>query len=172
MSLLLGWIDRANAAAAAVSRLLVLLLMTAMVYEVVARYAFDAPTAWAFEVSYMFMGAAFLLAVGHALREGAHVRMDLLYAAFPPRVQGALDALLFGTTILPLSAWLTWRLGHYAFEAWVSGEVSGKSAWNPRVWPFRAALALGMGLFALQVFAETVRSLGRALGREPGRSGS
>ncbi len=66
------------------------------------------------------------------------------------------------------------RLGHYAFESWLSGEVSGKSAWNPQVWPFRAAIALGMALFALQVLAEFLRALARALGREEkkGETGS
>lgn len=174
MTALLRWIDRANGIAGGVACALVLLLMLAMVWEVAMRYLLNAPTAWAFEISYMLMGASFLLAVGYALREGTHVRMDLFHARFPPRLQGAVDALLHGALILPLTVWLAWRLGHYAFEGWLSGEVSGKSAWNPKVWPFRAAIALGTALFALQVLAEFLRALARALGRgeENGGAGS
>lgn len=169
MTALLRWIDRANGIAAGIACVLLMLLMGAMVWEVAMRYLLNAPTAWAFEISYMLMGAGFLLAVGYALREGTHVRMDLFHARFPPRLQGTVDALLYGVLILPLTVWLAWRLGHYAFESWLSGEVSGKSAWNPQVWPFRAAIALGMGLFALQVLAEFLRALVRAFGREDGR---
>ena len=53
------WAGRAAA-------LLVLPLVFAMVYEVVSRYAFGAPTLWAFEISYMMMGAIFL--ISHRLR--------------------------------------------------------------------------------------------------------
>ena len=36
-----------------------------MVYEVVARYAFNAPTSWAYELGYMFMGAGLMLGIAY-----------------------------------------------------------------------------------------------------------
>ena len=42
-------------------------LFGAMVYEVIARYAFTAPTMWAYDISRMLYGALFMLgAVEHA----------------------------------------------------------------------------------------------------------
>lgn len=42
--------------------LLICLLVISMLYEVAARYIFQAPTLWAFDLSYMFNGSLFLLA--------------------------------------------------------------------------------------------------------------
>jgi TRAP-type mannitol/chloroaromatic compound transport system permease small subunit len=39
-------------------------LFGAMVYEVIARYAFTAPTMWAYDISRMLYGALFMLGAG------------------------------------------------------------------------------------------------------------
>ena len=43
---------------------LTLPLFGAMVYEVIARYAFIAPTMWAYDISRMLAGALFMLGAG------------------------------------------------------------------------------------------------------------
>jgi TRAP-type mannitol/chloroaromatic compound transport system permease small subunit len=48
-------------------------LIAAVVYEVVARYAFAAPTIWSFDLTYMLYGAMFMLGAAYALRIGAHI---------------------------------------------------------------------------------------------------
>ncbi|MEM6496731.1 MAG: C4-dicarboxylate ABC transporter substrate-binding protein, partial [Pseudomonadota bacterium] len=68
--------------------------------------------------------------------------------------------------LLPVAMWMTWRLGGVAIEAFRIGETSGESAWNPVIWPVRAIVAVGFGLFAIQILAEAIRSLWFALGRE------
>ena len=60
---------------------------------------------------------------------------------------------------------MTWRLGEVALEAYRIGEVSGESVWNPVVWPVRAIVTFGFGLFCLQVFAEMVRTFRIACGQ-------
>src|SRR5690606_14411424 len=60
-------------------------LTISMVYEVFARYVFDAPTVWAFDIAYMANGAVFLLGVAYVLREDAHIRIDVLRNRLPAR---------------------------------------------------------------------------------------
>src|SRR3546814_17340520 len=78
----------------------VVILIAAMVYEVVARYVFDAPTDWAFDIAYMCSGALFLLGVSWALKEDAHIRIDILRNKMSPRVAGLIE----GTNYLILLA--------------------------------------------------------------------
>ena len=54
-------------------------LTFAICYEVVARYAFRAPTAWAYDVSLMFYGTLFMMAGAYTLARNGHVRGDFLY---------------------------------------------------------------------------------------------
>ena len=44
---------------------LMLPLVAAVAYEVVARYAFDAPTVWWFDVTYMLYGTIFMVGAAY-----------------------------------------------------------------------------------------------------------
>ena len=132
------------------------LVMTS-VYEVFARYAFGAPTSWAFEIGYMITGTHFLIGAAITLARNDHVRIDIAYASFAPKTQAIVMALFYVVLLLPFLAMLNEALWHYALNALASGEKSGQSGWNPPIWPFRCLLALGFSLLALQVIAETLK---------------
>ena len=53
-------------------------LIFAMVYEVLARKLFNAPTMWAYDMSRFLYGALFMLGAGYALSKGVHIRADFL----------------------------------------------------------------------------------------------
>ena len=53
-------------------------LILAMVYEVLARKLFTAPTMWAYDMSRFLYGALFMLGAGYALSKGVHIRADFL----------------------------------------------------------------------------------------------
>ena len=52
-------------------------LVLATCYEVLARYVFDAPTIWAYEIGYTLTGSHFLLGMAYTLAVGAHIRIDI-----------------------------------------------------------------------------------------------
>lgn len=155
---LIRLIDRLSLWAGMVAAVLVLPLVGAMVFEVVSRYAFSAPTYWAFELAYMMMGSIFLLGMAYALSIGAHVNVDFLHQKLPPRAVALIDfvgyALLTGMCV-----WMTWALGRYAMNAFNSGEGTGLSSWNPKVWPYRVVYAVGFAMFTLQTAAKTLENL-------------
>jgi hypothetical protein len=66
-------------------------LCLAMVYEVIARKFFIAPTMWAYDISRMSYGAMFMLGAGYALMRGVHIRADFLYRNWSARTQGTVD---------------------------------------------------------------------------------
>ena len=118
-----------------------------------------------FDINTWLMGAAFILSIGYALAHDAHVRVDLLYTpATRPRLR-YVDVIGFTLILLPASAWITWGLWHYFFEAYRTGERSGSSAWNPVLWPFRLILFLGFLAFTLQILAEIIKRIYSIVGR-------
>ena len=82
MSLVLRAIERVSGASGHFTAWLVTPLILATVYDVGARYLFNAPTQWAYEVGYMMMGAHALLGMAYTLREGGHVRIDAFSQMF------------------------------------------------------------------------------------------
>lgn len=147
--------------------LIVFPLVGAMVWEVGARYLFDAPTSWAFELSYMMMGAIFLMGLSYALHMDAHVRVDFIHSFAPKRLTAGFDALCF-LCLTALFAWLTWALAWNAHRVFLTGEGSGLSAWNPTIWPYRLIYVAGFGLMTLQTAATTLARIMTAAGIDPG----
>lgn len=143
----------------AVGRLVIFVLIGAMLYEVLARYAFNAPTLWAFDISYMLNGSIFLLGAAYALRTDVHVRIDFLSQRFPLRVQQWINGLVFLLLMAPITGVFAWVAGGKAIKAFVTGEVEHVSPWAPVVWPFYGVIALGLAAFALQFLAEAMKYL-------------
>ena len=133
-------------------------LMGAMVWEVFSRYMLSSPTFWAFEIAYMLMGASLMLGIAYGTQTRSHVRVDFIYAGLAPRGKAVVDLIGFAL-LMPVVCWMTFGLWEYLVYAYVNNEVSGESAWNPVVWPFRVTFVVGFGLFALQIVAEIIKSL-------------
>lgn len=154
----LGYLERVSDIAAFFGAMLMIPLILAMVFEILSRYLFSAPTIWAFELSYMMMAGIFSLGFAYALKRGQHVNVDFIHGALPPRFRAAIDILGYGL-FLPCSIWLSYGLFKYAQRAYLSGEVSGISAWNPVIWPLRAVLFTGFAVLSLQVAVEVVKAI-------------
>ena len=153
----LGWVAMA----------LLTVLIAVIVYEVVARYAFAAPTIWAGDMGYMLSGSAFLLSIAVTLQRRGHVRIDFLSARLPARARETVYAAFYVVAFLPLMGLLAWVAVEQAWRAYDTGRVVTGGFWAPQVWPFWSALALGLVAFWLQVLAEAVRHALAAAGRSP-----
>lgn len=165
MDKFLGIIDRISGSLGLLAAWIVMPLIVATVYEVLSRYLFNAPTIWAYEIGYMAMGANFLLGAAFALREGSHIRIDILYTRLSEKARALIDVLGFVLLFLPVGFWLSTRLGEYALEAYMSGERSGESAWNPVIWPFRLVFFVGFAVLTIQGVAECLRAFRVLLGK-------
>jgi TRAP-type mannitol/chloroaromatic compound transport system permease small subunit len=67
MQPLLRAIERVSGISGHLTAWLVAPLILATVYDVGARYLFNAPTTWAYEIGYMMMGAHALLGMAYTL---------------------------------------------------------------------------------------------------------
>ena len=59
----------------------VLVLTASTCFEVFMRYVLSAPTAWAFDMSYMLYGALFMMSGAYALSRNSHVRGDFIWCS-------------------------------------------------------------------------------------------
>ncbi len=162
-----GRLEAGIRAVAYASMMLFLALTLVTLYEVISRYGFNAPTFWAFDMIYMLHGALFMLGAAYTLQKNAHVRIDVLSARFPERIQHAVNALAYIVLFLPA----IWLMGEAAilrsYTAYVTDERELVSAWAPKVWPFYTTLALALVCLGLQSLIEAVRHVAALLGRPP-----
>jgi len=143
---IVGAIDWFTERVGRIVSVLILALIISMTYEVAARYLFNAPTKWSYDLSYMIGDSMMLLGTSYALLHGAHVRVDLLYERFPDKVKRLVDTILICGIFLPLVGILTHRAFRQALVALERGTRSDFGIWMPLMWPFRFALAIGFAL--------------------------
>jgi TRAP-type mannitol/chloroaromatic compound transport system permease small subunit len=137
---------------------LVVALTLALVYEVVARYAFGAPTLWAFDVTYMVYGSHFMLGAAYALLHGAHIRTDIFYQRWSPRTRAIVDGTLYLVFFFPGMIFFFWMGVQEAVHSWRILEASSASPWRPPLYPFKTVLPLGLLLLLVQGVSEFLKS--------------
>jgi len=151
-------IDRLSGAAGILGACLIVPLILATCYEVFARYVFDAPTIWAYEVGYMLTGSHFLLGMAYTLRAGEHIRIDIFSGRFSTRTRAWIDLAGYAV-LLPMLTWLTLVLARHFWSGWTSNEKSGQSAFNMPVWPFRIVFVAAFLMLALQIVVEVRKAV-------------
>ncbi len=134
-------------------------LMIAMVWEVVARKLFIAPTIWAYDTSRMLSGALFMAGAGYALMRGVHIRADFIYRQWSPRSQALVDAFLYLLFFFPAMGYFLWVSFEYAGSAWLSWELSMDTAWMAPVAPVRTAMPAGAAFLILQGISELLKCI-------------
>ena len=137
----------------------ILILTLGTSYEVFVRYVLNDPTSWAFDMSYMLYGALFIMAGAYTLSRNGHVRGDVIFRLWPPRVQGSIELVLYflfffpGVVSLMVAGW------GYAADAYRIQEVSVNSPIGVPVWPLKMLIPVAGFLLTLQGIAEVMRCI-------------
>ncbi len=141
----------------------ILLLTLAVAYEVFVRYLLRDPTSWAFDMSYMMYGSLFMMAGAYTLARDGHVRGDVLFRLWPPKVQATVELTLYILFFFPGILALIMAGADYAAESWSynygTGEVSINSPANVPISQFKTVLPVAAGLLFLQGIAQVCRCI-------------
>ena len=134
-------------------------LTLAMIYEVVARYFFTAPTMWAYDMSRMLYGAMFVLGAAYVLSRGLHIRSDFLYRRWSVQTQGWVDTALYVTCFFPAMIVLLWVSSDWAWNSLSRGERGTDTAFMPLLGPVKSTLPVGVAFLIIQGVSELIKSL-------------
>jgi TRAP-type mannitol/chloroaromatic compound transport system permease small subunit len=157
MQQVLFFVDRVSTLVGQAFSWLIVALTFLITWEVFARYALNAPNPWAFDLMIMLYGAAFMMAGAYTLAKNGHVRGDVLYSFFPPRLQAGLDLLLYFVFFIPGVVALVWAGTTYAAESLAIREHSTLTANGPPLYPFKMVIPLSGILLLLQGCVEIAR---------------
>ena len=138
---------------------LIVALTLMISWEVFSRYALDNPHPWAFDVMSMMYGSLFMMAGAYTLSKNGHVRGDVLYGFFPPRVQAWFDLILYILFFIPGVFALAWAGYGFAAESWAINEHSNITANGPPVYPFKTILPIAGAFLFAQGLVEIVRCI-------------
>lgn len=151
-------IDNLNEKIGFYTSYLILPLIAVVVWEVIMRYGFNAPTSWAFELTVFLYGIHFCWSLAYAHKHNTHVSIDVFESRLADRPRTILRIVTNAVLFLPTIGLLTVYLCILAANSWQQWEHAS-SSWAPPVYPLKTLMAMGFILFLLQGFAKLIQDI-------------
>ncbi|NPD21708.1 TRAP transporter small permease subunit [Alterinioella nitratireducens] len=127
-----------------------------IVYDVVLRYVFHAPTLWAFDLTKQLYGFYFILLGGYALRHQAHVRVDLVTDKLSSGLRRVVELLGYPLFFFPFAWVFAYYSFHFAKLSWEQGETTYGATQLP-LYPVKIAMAVAAALLLIQGVSEFLK---------------
>jgi TRAP-type C4-dicarboxylate transport system permease small subunit len=148
-------LDRLAVFVGRVTMMLIVCLTCVMLYEVILRYVFEAPTLWANELSLWLAGFVFLCAGLYAMQQRSHIRIFLLYDMLPRGLQRTCD--IISTSLIVLFAFFLIYGGYgEAFDKFYRWETFGTAFDPPIPATLKPMVLLVMVLVAFQAVVNLI----------------
>lgn len=152
-------LDRIAIRSGQVAAWLIAPMVLSLCWEVVARYVFNAPTQWAYDMTFMLYGSFFMLGAAYTLQRRGHVRTDSFYANWSPRRQAQVDLACYLLMAVPFAGVFAFVGWGYFVKAYTTNETFVSSAWQPITWPFKLMMPVTGVLLLLQITSECLKCL-------------
>lgn len=149
-------IEKLNRLLYFLSALAILTSALILTYEVLMRYLFRTPTIWEIEASVYLTIMATFLGSAYGLKDGAHIKIDLITRLLPASINSRLIIITsyFSLGFCLLLAWRGWAMWWEAFsKGWKSESLWGVPLGIPYFF-----LPLGMSLLSIQYLREIAKT--------------
>ncbi|MEL6258510.1 MAG: TRAP transporter small permease subunit [Pseudomonadota bacterium] len=134
------------------------IMVVAQLCVVIVRYVFGLAFSWLDEtVIYAFAGM-FLLGAAAALRDDAHVRVDILRPLFSHRNRAGIELAGFYLFILPIGLLTLWAVAPSLARSWANFEGSRESDGLPLFFLFRTLIPGFAVLLILQGLSQAIKA--------------
>jgi len=141
------------------------LLVALVVYDATVRYLFSSGSVALQELEWHLFDVVILLGIAFALKQNAHVRVDIFYDHFSPRVQALVDLLGTLLFILPFCALIVYVGSEFVLVSFEQMERSADPGGLGYRYLVKALMPLAFVLLSLQAFSEIVRAFRELGGR-------
>jgi TRAP-type mannitol/chloroaromatic compound transport system permease small subunit len=136
---------------------LIVALTAMMTWEILSRRFLDRPHAWTFDAQLQLYGVLFMTAGAYTLAKSGHVRGDVLYGFFRPRVQATIDLVLYLAFFVPGIVAMVWAGWLFFGESYAIRERSSIMLEGPPIYTFKLFIPIAGTFMFLQGLAEIAR---------------
>jgi len=152
-------IDAFTEYVARLTALVLVLLTLLIVFDALSRYLFHSGSIALQELEWHLFDVVILLGISYALKEGAHVRVDIFYAGFKPRTKAMVDIFSHLFLILPFSILIIYMGYDFVIQSYIQNEGSCDPGGLPYRFIVKGLMLVSFGLLLLQSFSEIIKRL-------------
>ena len=143
-----NWIDMITEKTSKPASLLVFVMMLIIATDVVGRYVFNHPTVWGWPLNRQIFGLFILVAGAYTMSKGEHIKIEILYDHFPPRIK-MIARLIALACLISFMGVLVWQSSWMGWNSMMMGEKAAGSFRIP-LYPFKLLIPICAFLFLLQ----------------------
>jgi TRAP-type mannitol/chloroaromatic compound transport system permease small subunit len=141
-----------------IAALLIIPLTAVVIYEVIMRYVFDAPTIWGFELTTFLYGIHYMLGLAYTQVYGGHVKVDVITTRFSSKTQATINIFTSLVIFMPVMTALTIWSFKYAIASTELLERNSTS-WAPPIYPFKLIMAISFLFLLLQGISDLLQNI-------------
>ncbi|MCP3923149.1 MAG: TRAP transporter small permease subunit [Desulfobacterales bacterium] len=149
-------IDNLNRKQGEISSLLIVPLLLVVIYEVIMRYCFNAPTIWGFEVTTFLYGLHYMLGFSYTDVHDGHVKVDIFSSRLSKKKQAVLSIICTLVIFLPTFTLLAIAAVQFAYTS-IEGLELNSTSWAPPIYPFKSIMALALIFLVLQGVSNLIK---------------
>ena len=131
--------------------LLIFFMMIITTVEVISRYAFNYPTIWVWPINRQLFGLFILFAGIFTMHKRDHIRVEILYDHFPPRLKSIARWIALACFLIFIIALISQGLRMAWMSLMVKEKLSG--AFKFPVYPLKVLIPITAFLFMLEGIA-------------------
>lgn len=151
-----GFLDHLVARLGRASSWLTLLLVLLVAGDVLFRYIWHVSSVAEQEFEWHVLAVIAMIGASYTLQQGEHVRVDIFYQNYSPRVKQWMDVLLPSLIIVPTMLFISWLSLNFVSMSWEIAEGSPDPGGLPSRYLIKAFVPLGFFLIAIQGVAMTL----------------
>lgn len=146
---------------------LMMLMILNVFYDVIMRYFFNQVSIGMQELEWHLFAAMFMFGIGYTLKADGHVRVDVFYDNFSPRVKAYIN--LFGALffVLPVTFLILYYSWDYTLEAYEMGEGSADPGGLPHRFIIRGVIPVSSVFLIVCALYVVLEQLQRLTGSTP-----
>ncbi len=137
-------------------------------YDTVMRYAFNQGNVALQELEWHLFAIVFLIGAAYTLKEGGHVRVDILFINFNARTKAWVNFLGTLVFLIPFCIMVIWSTKGFIMNSWAVREVSPDPGGLPARYILKSMIPLGFSFLIVQGVSEALKNLLVIVGFEKG----
>lgn len=134
------------------------LMVLIVFFDTVMRYAFNEGNVALQELEWHLFAIVFLIGAAYTLKEGGHVRVDILYVSLSKKTKAWIDFLGVFVFLIPFSVMVIFATQGFIMNSWAIREISPDPGGLPARYLLKAMIPLGFSLLIVQGLSEAAKN--------------
>ncbi len=152
-------IDALNKYIAGLSATVLVLLTVLIVFDALSRYLFHSGSIALQELEWHLFDVVILFGISYAIKEGAHVRVDIFYSTFQPKTKALVDIFSYTFFVLPFSLLIIYMGYDFVLQSFMQNEGSCDPGGLEYRFIVKSLMLSSFVLLFLQALSEIVKRL-------------